>query len=110
MRRKWVMVGGEWRANATCADRLGSRRGVEEGTVLHAPSDGAALLRAIIDNPDEDTPRLVYADWLDEQGGESNAARAEFIRIQIAEYAKARQKTLTSVGALRFATRRELEL
>jgi uncharacterized protein (TIGR02996 family) len=50
--------------------------------------DGAALLRAICDNPDEDTPRLAYADWLDEQGGESNEARAEFIRLQIAEAAK----------------------
>ncbi len=42
--------------------------------MLHS-SDGAALLRAVIDNPDEDTPRLMYADWLDEQGGESNVAR-----------------------------------
>ena len=45
-------------------------------------SDEAALLAAIRDNPDEDTPRLIYADWLDEQGGEANAARAEFIRVQ----------------------------
>jgi uncharacterized protein (TIGR02996 family) len=51
-------------------------------------SDGAALLRAICDNPDEDTPRLAYADWLDEQGGESNIARAEFIRLQITAAAK----------------------
>jgi uncharacterized protein (TIGR02996 family) len=53
-----------------------------------ASSDGAALLRAICDNPDEDTPRLAYADWLDEQGGESNIARAEFIRLQVGEAAK----------------------
>src|SRR5947208_3614108 len=38
------------------------------------------LLRAIRDNPDEDTPRLMYADYLDEEGF---AARAEFIRVQI---------------------------
>jgi uncharacterized protein (TIGR02996 family) len=38
------------------------------------------LLRAVRDNPDEDTPRLMYADYLDEEG---NAARAEFIRVQI---------------------------
>ncbi|MBA4189924.1 MAG: hypothetical protein C0467_18220 [Planctomycetaceae bacterium] len=42
-------------------------------------SDEDALLAAIIANPDEDTPRLVYADWLDENGQEE---RAEFIRIQ----------------------------
>jgi len=43
-------------------------------------SDEDALLAAIITNPDEDTPRLVYADWLDENG---QAERAEFIRVQI---------------------------
>jgi uncharacterized protein (TIGR02996 family) len=39
----------------------------------------AGLLAAIIDEPDDDTPRLVYADWLEEHGDD---ARAEFIRIQ----------------------------
>ncbi len=46
-------------------------------------SDEAALLAAIRANPDEDTPRLVYADWLDEQDGQSNTARAEYIRLEI---------------------------
>jgi uncharacterized protein (TIGR02996 family) len=39
-----------------------------------------AFLRAICENPDDDTPRLVYADWLEEHG---DTARAEFIRVQI---------------------------
>jgi uncharacterized protein (TIGR02996 family) len=39
----------------------------------------APFLQAVIDQPDEDGPRLVYADWLDEQG---ESARAEFIRVQ----------------------------
>jgi uncharacterized protein (TIGR02996 family) len=43
-------------------------------------SDGEALFRAICEEPWEDTPRLVYADWLDENG---DPARAEFIRVQI---------------------------
>ncbi len=43
----------------------------------------AALLRAVAANPDEDTPRLVYADYLDELGGASRAARAEFIRLHV---------------------------
>jgi len=43
-------------------------------------SDEAALLRAICAHPDEDTPRLVYADWLDEH---DQPERAEFIRVQI---------------------------
>jgi len=37
------------------------------------------FLRAIAAAPDDDTPRLVYADWLDEHG---DPARAEFIRVQ----------------------------
>ena len=43
-------------------------------------SDEAALLTAIAAHPDEDTPRLMYADWLDENG---RPIRAEFIRVQI---------------------------
>jgi uncharacterized protein (TIGR02996 family) len=38
-----------------------------------------AFLRAICENPDDDTPRLVFADWLQEHGEEE---RAEFIRVQ----------------------------
>src|SRR4051812_26470093 len=47
-------------------------------------SDEKALLAAIFAHPDEDAPRLIYADWLDEQGGESNADRAEYIRLEVA--------------------------
>lgn len=39
------------------------------------------LLRAVITHPDEDTPRLAYADAVQEA---SDEARAEFIRVQIA--------------------------
>jgi uncharacterized protein (TIGR02996 family) len=41
--------------------------------------DESALLNAIDADRDADLPRLVYADWLEEQGRE---LRAEFIRIQ----------------------------
>jgi uncharacterized protein (TIGR02996 family) len=37
-----------------------------------------AFLKAIIDTPEDDTPRLVYADFLDERGD----PRGEFIRVQ----------------------------
>ncbi len=40
-----------------------------------------AILDDIIANPDDDTPRLVMADWLDENG---DPERADFIRVQIA--------------------------
>jgi uncharacterized protein (TIGR02996 family) len=45
-------------------------------------SDEKALLAAIWEHPHEDTPRLVYADWLQETGDAANVARAEFIRVQ----------------------------
>src|SRR5262245_14334644 len=47
-------------------------------------SDEAALLRAICDEPGEDTPRLVFADWLSEQGDNVNIGWARLIRSQIA--------------------------
>ena len=31
-------------------------------------TDGEALRRAIVSDPDDDTPRLIYADWLEERG------------------------------------------
>jgi len=40
------------------------------------------FIRAVVEDPDNDTPRLLYADWLDEQGDPAASARAEFIRIQ----------------------------
>jgi uncharacterized protein (TIGR02996 family) len=43
-----------------------------------------ALLDAVKDHPDEDTPRLVLADWLDEQDDPLDAERAKFIRDDIA--------------------------
>jgi uncharacterized protein (TIGR02996 family) len=42
-----------------------------------------ALLDAVKDDPDDDTPRLVLADWLDEQGGALDAERAKYIRGSI---------------------------
>lgn len=38
-----------------------------------------AFVRAIVERPDDDLPRLVYADWLEDQG---EPERAEFIRVQ----------------------------
>src|SRR5688572_17928114 len=49
-------------------------------TLAGMPSaEQAALWSAIRTNPEDDTPRLVYADWLQENGDEE---RAEFIRVQ----------------------------
>ncbi len=43
-------------------------------------SDRDALLHAIGEHPEEDTPRLMYADWLDENG---DPDRADFVRAQV---------------------------
>lgn len=43
-------------------------------------SDREALLAAIKAFPENDAPRLIYADWLDEHG---ESERAEFIRVQV---------------------------
>jgi len=43
-------------------------------------SDRDAFLAAIHDAPDDDAPRLVFADWLEENG---EPERAEFIRVQM---------------------------
>jgi uncharacterized protein (TIGR02996 family) len=40
------------------------------------------FLADILEHPDDDLPRLVYADWLEEHGDEEARARAEFIRVQ----------------------------
>jgi len=43
-------------------------------------TDHEALLAVVRESPDDDLPRLVYADWLDENGG---GERAAFIRAQV---------------------------
>src|SRR5947209_6043535 len=43
-------------------------------------SESDPFLAAILGAPDDDLPRLIYADWLDERG---DPARAEFILLQV---------------------------
>jgi uncharacterized protein (TIGR02996 family) len=43
-------------------------------------NDEQGLFQAILDDPDDDNVRLVYADYLEEHG---EPARADFIRVQI---------------------------
>lgn len=46
----------------------------------HPDADG--FVRAILANPSDPTPRLVFADWLDDTGRPGNAAWAEYIRLR----------------------------
>ncbi len=47
-------------------------------------NDEQAFLAAIVATPEDDTPRLVFADWLDERGTGDDTARAAIIRAQCA--------------------------
>jgi uncharacterized protein (TIGR02996 family) len=39
-----------------------------------------AFLQSVIENPDDDAPRLIFADWLEEHG---MAAKAAFVRLEV---------------------------
>lgn len=47
---------------------------------MTAAIDGKGLLDAILADPSSDDLRLIYADWLEDEG---QAERAEFVRVQI---------------------------
>ncbi len=44
------------------------------------PNEGS-FLRAILAHPADDLPRLVYADWLEEQQTDAAGEKAEFLRL-----------------------------
>jgi uncharacterized protein (TIGR02996 family) len=74
--------------------------GPEEPAITN---DEAALLAAVCSRPDDDAPRLVYADWLDEHG---RPARAALIRAEVEgvrELAAGRRLSATLVRRLREA-------
>jgi uncharacterized protein (TIGR02996 family) len=73
-------------------------------------SDRRSFLQAMIAAPEDDTPRLVYADWLEEHGqGEADRDRAEFIRAQC-ELARLRYDSPESASRYQALQRREVEL
>jgi uncharacterized protein (TIGR02996 family) len=66
-------------------------------------SDRDSFLAAIIEQPEQDLPRLIYADYLDDSG---ESPRAEFIRMQCAA-ARGDQKEHQRIGQLEEAHRNE---
>lgn len=73
---RYLLVADEWEV------RLFRYLPPKGGSPARKPSaDELALRGAIAAEPDDDTPRLVYADWLQENG---QPERAEFIRLQCA--------------------------
>jgi uncharacterized protein (TIGR02996 family) len=47
-------------------------------------NDEEAFLLAIVANPKDSAPRLVYADWLEERADVSSQSRAEYLRVECA--------------------------
>jgi len=66
--------------------------------------DDQSFLDAISSDPDSDGPRLVYADFLSENGDPDSLTRAEFIRVQCA------LEVMKPVDASKLLQQREAEL
>lgn len=66
------------------------------------------FLQTILQAPKDDTPLLVFADWLEERGDDTSAAKAEFLRLTVAPHdrtvakghRKARSKRLIELAAM----------
>src|SRR5262249_19010051 len=75
----------EFGVAGACGRCDGNPNGVEgpgkapEGTGM---ADHEGFLQDILAHPEDDAPRLIYADWLEEHGGGAGPARAAFIRLQ----------------------------
>jgi len=62
------------------SDGIVQEQDVDDAQIEVEPMDERAeLLRTVIESPDDDAPRLVFADWVEEHGEHE---RAEFIRFQ----------------------------
>jgi uncharacterized protein (TIGR02996 family) len=74
---RYLLVADEWNV------RLYRYAPPKGGPPARRPvtAEQQALLRAIHDEPDDDNARLVYADWLADNG---RTERGEFIRLQVA--------------------------
>src|SRR5688572_29181034 len=64
--------------------------------------EGRGLLRAVLERPDDDARKLVYADWLEERGD----PRAEYIRLMM----QVRQGRAATLGQRRRHQELSLEL
>jgi uncharacterized protein (TIGR02996 family) len=65
--------------DASCSDFGAPGKILSTITHQDPMDEREALIQTIIDNPEDDVPRLVYADWQEEHG---QSAHAELIRVQ----------------------------
>src|SRR5262245_15899506 len=45
--------------------------------------DEPDFLRALLENPADDTLRMIYADWLDERADDESKDKAQFLRVTV---------------------------
>jgi uncharacterized protein (TIGR02996 family) len=45
--------------------------------------DEADFLHKLLENPADDTLRMIYADWLDERADEESKVKAQFLRVTV---------------------------
>ena len=70
-------------------------------------SDGESLRQAVFNTPWDDALRLVYADWLMENGDEAQRALGEFIRVSTRMEQKRTRELMEEYGRLLTARREE---
>src|SRR5438045_1269766 len=80
--------GVAWARSREGSFRIMAHRPLERLMARRAPvteprAELLGLLQAAKQQPDDDSTRLVLADWLEENGTAADAARAEFIRLQL---------------------------
>jgi uncharacterized protein (TIGR02996 family) len=54
--------------------------GIEPEAIMN---DEDLFLRKLLEDPADDTTRLVYADWLDERSDDVSAAKSRFLRLTV---------------------------
>lgn len=83
--------------DAAALQRLAQAVGRNAPVASSAPGDDSAMLEAIAARPDDDGPRLVYADWLSERRkplGEFIVLQVQRARGRVSKEARAREDAL----------------
>src|SRR5262245_23250360 len=70
----------DWRARCV---KLSSVNRHSLQTLEAAMHDEDDFLRKLLENPADDTTRMVYADWLDERDDSESKAKAKFLRVTV---------------------------
>jgi uncharacterized protein (TIGR02996 family) len=67
----------------------------------------SAFLQAICEAPEDDGPRLMYADWLEERAAPGDAERAEYIRISCERWDRLDNRWADALAGMSDCARRQ---